>query len=68
MDIHEKSTNLNMGLQNGILRKIGVCVRVGRSAPPTPVHTELIHLNIKNLIICLDKTYVCVKVILKYNQ
>ena len=34
MDIHEKSTNLNMSLQSGILRKLGVCVRVGRSAPP----------------------------------
>ena len=40
MDIHEKSTNLNMGLQSGILRNFGVCVRVGRSAPPT-VHTGL---------------------------
>ena len=39
MDINEKSTNLNMGLQSGILMKLGVCIRVGRSAPS--VHTGL---------------------------
>ena len=45
MDIHEKSTNLNMGLQSGILRKLWVCVRVGRSAPP-------VHTGLKGLDVC----------------
>ena len=49
MDIHEKSTNLHMDLQSEILGKLGVCIRVGRSAPPGAYRVKITYLLIKNI-------------------